>query len=235
MASFLRVAVAAAAVTGLGCAAYPLLVGGAAVLADRAERQPREPAAQDPDVLGPTEEDLRSIAAAEKKDREAAEATEREERERRVAEEQRMRDERERLRIEQAELLAREQAEADEHAALVEKRKRDPQYVRPILSALICYQRAARTVALDEMRTEKRYSELGGVQNNVKLYALQQRVREMDEGIAESKRLLASKRWKALPCVERRVKMVVACLEANEAGEDCDEQQRPYAEVMGFE
>jgi hypothetical protein len=229
MASLTRIA-AAAAVLLSGCAAIPLLIGGAGAFA---EKQRREEFAQE--AQAGAEEDLRRLEETERQERDAAEARHQEARERRLAEAERIRVEQEQQKREEEARRAEEQRAAAEHAAMVEERKRDPRYAIPVLSGLLCYERAVRADALKEIRTEKRYSEIAGVQDNAKLYALQQRVREMDEGIAETTRLLASKGWKALSCAGRRVRLVVACIAAHDAGYECEEEQRPFSEVMGFE
>lgn len=76
-------------------------------------------------------------------------------------------------------------------------------------SAAICFFTGARQRALDEIKKQKKYEQLGGVRNNVALLMIQNGIRRCDEGI-ETARAVIGKR-KPAPCTDKKVAAMAKC------------------------
>jgi hypothetical protein len=88
----------------------------------------------------------------------------------------------------------------------------NPQNVRGGLSGLICIADMVRAQALKEIKTEKRYARVAGVQDNSKLYDLQATVRSADEAKAHYRKKLKALNLKPFSCKTSVAKSVAACV-----------------------
>jgi hypothetical protein len=108
----------------------------------------------------------------------------------------------------------RAEAEAAAVAARVEERKKDPKWMVPLVSALLCVGDTTRAAARHELDQQKQKAK------KAKPPADPQKVQEMetvalklDDWISRTKKELVT--WKAKPaaCTEKRVKTLTKCLE----------------------
>ena len=108
----------------------------------------------------------------------------------------------------EADIAEAQAAAAHEHEVMTNKA-----FTRAAFSALVCIDDANKQTALEEIAQEKKYSQIGGVQDNRKLYDLQTQVRNSDEGKArhldELRQLL---KMPALGCKDAVVKATVTCV-----------------------
>ena len=100
----------------------------------------------------------------------------------------------------------------------VERLMNSAPMVRLALSAMVCVTNSERADALRAIADEKKYSRIGGVQNNSKIYDLQQQVRQSDQQTALLVGDLKKRKTTAIKCADPTVKQIVACLHA--AAED---------------
>jgi hypothetical protein len=130
----------------------------------------------------------------------------------------------------EAESAATEQAARK--AAATEQRLRDDATRRNVkamgvvFGAQICMQITARAAALKEIATEKYYSRIGGYENKVKIYELQNQIRAADEALARIRADLRSYKGKVKPatCSERAVRETLACYASDDACNDMTKQ-----------
>lgn len=120
----------------------------------------------------------------------------------------------------------RRDAALQEAEAALERAKEEaaanPKAQRLARSAALCYWAAVRSVAKDEIATEQRYArEGGGVVNNAKLYAQQQRMRRADE---TSGRLRKNLKGSPLSCKDKTVAISMYCLAAAREESEIEEQ-----------
>lgn len=143
----------------------------------------------------------RELAKAKRKaDREAAEAERIEKGNREAAE----RAERERTDAAEA---ARAQAEEDAATAAI---KADKKKMSAIFGAGFCLLRSTRRNALQEIATQRKYSRIGGVQNNVALMQLQNILRKVDE--LEAKDRADLKGFRGVAPMSCKVPIVIALM-----------------------
>lgn len=133
---------------------------------------------------------------------------------------------REREKKNAADREARKQhREAEERAleAADEAAAGDPKWMVPLLSAQLCQSSDDRAEAMNEIRTQKKYSKVGGVLDLTAISAQQDRIRDADERSAALREDLHTLRAKPLPCSSADVVFVRHCagwLPAN-APEEC--------------
>jgi hypothetical protein len=100
-----------------------------------------------------------------------------------------------------------------------------PKNVRGGLSGLICIADMVRSQALKEIKTEKRYARVAGVQDNSKLYELQTTVRSADEAKTKYRSQLKALKLRPLGCKSAVAKTVAACVltsdEENNVDPEC--------------
>ena len=75
------------------------------------------------------------------------------------------------------------QAQVEKHDARMKELVGSPE----VVSAMVCHARLVKKQYLAEIATEKKYSRLGGVQNNHKLLELQARIRMADDVMKNAK------------------------------------------------
>lgn len=95
--------------------------------------------------------------------------------------------------------------EPETDAVWFERKKADKAFQRQIRSSIVCFARARRAEAFAEIAKEKKYAAIGGIENQTKLYGLQQQIRARDEQLEK----LGSK--DVLPCTSPVPKAYVAC------------------------
>jgi hypothetical protein len=126
-----------------------------------------------------------------------------------------LKNERDLFRQRQEEEAAR-RAQADEEYRQQMERVRslvtNKKYVHTASSALICMAQDERNAFLKEIAEEKKYSRIGGVQNNRTLYDLQEEVRATDRVIARRQRDLATHKLRPLSCKDKTVTLVKRCV-----------------------
>jgi hypothetical protein len=126
-----------------------------------------------------------------------------------------------------------ERAAADaERVAVLEKRRADPKWMGPVLSAFICVGMEKKNIAAKEIRTEQAYAQkYGGIIDKAKIYNLQQQIHKMDIAISEVRTLL--RRLKASPrgCQDDSVRQVVICLSQHDDPGCATKQIREYLEL----
>lgn len=86
--------------------------------------------------------------------------------------------------------------------------------VRLALSALVCLTKNDRTDALRAIADEKKYARIGGVQNNTKIYGLQQEVRAADQRTAFFLGELRKRKVTAIKCGDPTVRQIATCIRA---------------------
>lgn len=112
---------------------------------------------------------------------------------------------------------AEKQRRAEEETAKrerVEKLMSSKPVVQLALSALVCVTNNERAGALRAIADEKKYARLGGVQNNTKIYELQQSIRESDQRVARFSRELKTRNASATRCSDPKVRQVATCITA---------------------
>ncbi len=141
------------------------------------------------------------------------------------------------------EAQAARDAEAEQQQRLLERRKRDPKFMSPVLSSRLCRFQKIRTTAMKEIQTERDYGRnVGGVVDLAKLHRLQDVVRQSDELIRKTRRRIQSiKGAGELPCSSPMVIRLSRCLgysaasEANGSDACEDEKLAPYIDVANAE
>lgn len=100
-------------------------------------------------------------------------------------------------------------AEAEDR--VLQARLASPANRQRAVSSAVCLLDDYRSAMLKEIATEKRYSKIGGVQNNLKLLQLQNRIRTIDEYANTLRR--SAKSWKVtlLKCNAKYVQPIIAC------------------------
>ena len=116
---------------------------------------------------------------------------------------------------------ARAAAEEHQRALLA-----DPDNMFLLRGAALCVDGEIRRRALGEIAAEKKYARIGGIIDNQKIYALEQRVRWADESEADNKKSFAGQR--IAPCSQPKVQLITACRVFHTA---CDPS---IAEIAGF-
>ncbi len=99
-----------------------------------------------------------------------------------------------------------------QEALLIEQHRGDSKWMRPVLSAHVCANQGNKRATLKEIKTEKRYTKVGGITNMEKLYGLQQDIRHFDEKITEAKTRLKKFGTKPLPCKSKKVRLLTQCI-----------------------
>ena len=106
---------------------------------------------------------------------------------------------------------AQQKAEAD-HAALVAKRRTDPHWYLPAVSALRCGYADLKEGSLAEIAKEKKYGKTGGVVDNEKLYQLERYIRAADEGTARMDAVLKRAKLAPTACTDKQVAGLTPCV-----------------------
>lgn len=108
--------------------------------------------------------------------------------------------------VEEAKLKVQKAQEDLDH-----ERAGESEWAVPVLSARICDATNDRLNALEEIRKEKKYSDLGGVISLKAIHDSQDEVREADEKIAAARRELGEFKSRPLPCNHRDVVAIISC------------------------
>lgn len=103
--------------------------------------------------------------------------------------------------------------EAAARAKRIRLRQADPKWLGPALSGVICRATAEKADLAKEIRTEQGYArQYGGVVDKVKIYDLQQEIRDRDEEIAELRTRLREARGSQISCAASLVKKIALCI-----------------------
>lgn len=129
-------------------------------------------------------------------------------------------EENERAKAERSELERQRRAEAarekQEQDALIQQRLRDPRYMRPVLSALVCKQLAVRKEALDFIAKKRKYARIGGAINLKEIHEAQEDIEGADDKLAELRTQARTMKLALQPCGDRLVTGLVICLNDDE-------------------
>ena len=130
-------------------------------------------------------------------------------------------------------LLSTADWEEDMASRPVAERRADDQWSRMAISGLLCFYAGEREAALREISLEQHYGRIGGYVNKVKIYELQQRVREADEKRAVwIPRLPAGPKGKPMKCTGR-VAEIAECVGLELAGDPCaDHIMQAFVETV---
>lgn len=112
-------------------------------------------------------------------------------------------------------------ASAEETDDLSDKVGANKVAMQAMLSTRICRTEIARRNVLDEIKKQRKYARIGGVQNNSILYSLQTKLRVADESIASDRKSLATWPAKALSCNDDMVKAIRMCAEDEAPPSEC--------------
>jgi hypothetical protein len=126
-----------------------------------------------------------------------------------------------RRRAEEDQRRAEEAAEEEAKRAFYAERealRKDPAAHVLMASAALCFFADARKHNLAQIAQEKKYAQLGGVFDKVKMYELQNNVRRSDEGTVAAKKLLGKRKAKA--CTDKEVRLLDDCYRAAYLGQD---------------
>lgn len=118
----------------------------------------------------------------------------------------------------------REQEEAEKSAEIARKDaeydaklRANPKAMQAILSARVCGFVFWRKSTMIEIGKQRHYSSLGGAVNLVVMYKLQQRVRALDEHIADDQQELRRLHVKPMGCATKEVQFLLECASGDSA------------------
>ena len=122
-----------------------------------------------------------------------------------------------------------------EHRALIEKRKKSKKWVKPLLSAGICYGKNLRKLNSNEIKEEKRYArKYSGYVDKSKIYQHQQNIRDADSFIAMIKKILRKRKFSETSCGNKTVKKLLRCSPFSEVdAEICESKNiKEFLEII---
>jgi hypothetical protein len=119
----------------------------------------------------------------------------------------------------------------------IEKLMSSKPTVQLVLSAMVCVAKNDRASALRAIADEKKYARIGGVQDNAKIYELQQAVRESDQRAASLGRELKQRKSTAIKCGDPKVTQLATCITRPIEDGPClvDDIAGPLQVVQAFE
>lgn len=124
--------------------------------------------------------------------------------------------------------IAEDERERRERAAT---RERDPQWMRPALSAMVCHLDAVTRSTQRELDDHLAHPTTDS-DYNATAYGLRDRVRESAEQVRDMRQRLKNARWVALPCVGE-VARVVSCIERRGAPQCQSERIAGLLDLLG--
>jgi hypothetical protein len=111
--------------------------------------------------------------------------------------------------------------ERERRQRLDESHRRDPRFMRELLSSVICYQRQKRERAEAGIEEENRFARLGREPDKMALYRYQADLSQASRSLAMARKEIAEY-GAPLPCEEEKLAVLAHCLSAQEGDTERD-------------
>ncbi len=112
--------------------------------------------------------------------------------------------------------------EQERRQRLDEAHRRDPRFMRELLSAVICYQRQKKERAETGVDEENRFARLGGEPDRLKLYRYQSDLSRASRSLGIARKEIAEY-GAPLPCQEEKLAVLAHCLAVQDGEAQRDE------------